>query len=149
MAKTRAPRKPKRATHSANRGRTIKANGGGETPLMVAPEPESKVTIGEAMRLAVEALGDVVVDDELAPQQLRELGSFYEEVTRRQAAYDAKAEEAKTAKKGLESAQELLLERVKSFTHPSPLPLFDETEREADQDAMLDSATEGGESATA
>lgn len=134
--KEKSPAPAKRKNWSASRGRTIKANGGITEPLNVPAEPAEKVNIGEAMRRAVEALGEVVVDDQVAPQQLRELGVCLEEITRRQAAFDAKAEEAKTAKKSLESAQELLLERVKAFTHPTPLPLFDNAEREKDLDEM-------------
>lgn len=126
----------KRRKWSASRSRTVRPNGALPESLQSAPEPEDKIPVGEAMRRAVEALGEVIVDDSLAPQQMKELGACYEEVTRRQAAFDARAEEAKTAKKSLESAQELLLEKVRSFTHPAPLPLFDHAEREADQQTM-------------
>lgn len=101
----------------------------------VAP---SLVPVGEAMRLAVEQLGDVKIDPELAVSQLRQLSDCFEEVTRRKAAYEAKAEESKTAKKSLESATELLLEKVRSFTHPTALPLFDQAEAEEDRSDMLD-----------
>jgi hypothetical protein len=143
MAKKRSAGKAKprakagRKKWSAQRGRTVKSNGSVEQPINVAPEPEEKVTIGEAMRLAVEKLGDVKVDKDLAPSQMAQLGECYEDVTRRQAAFDAKSEEAKTAKKSLESATELLLEKVRSFTHPSPLPLFDHAEAEDDRAEML------------
>lgn len=137
----KTPSTAKRQRWSANRGRKIKANGGVTESLPVAAEPNETITVGEAMRRAVESLGSVTISDELAPQQLRELGTLYEEVASRQAAYDAKAEEAKTAKKSLEVAQEMLLSRVKEFTHPSPLPLFDTTQAEGDLAAMVD----GGE----
>lgn len=143
----------KRKKWSAGRSRRIRPNGAVDEPVTTAPEPEPKVTVGEAMRRAVEELGEVIVDDQLAPAQLRELGVCCEEIVRRQAAFDAKSEEAKTAKKSLESAQELLLERVKAFTHPTPLPIFDAVEREADQTDMLESAkdteTTSGEDASA
>lgn len=112
-------RKPKNDDARVN---TIKANGGLPESRTILPEV---VTIGEAMRRAVEALGDVTIDDSLAPQQLRELGESYEEVVRMQAAYDAKADAAKIAKKALESTEALLREKVRAFTHPAPLPLFD------------------------
>lgn len=103
----------------------------------VLPE---KVNIGEAMRRAVEALGDTTVDPSLAPTQMLELADCYEQVVRMQAAFDARAEEAKTAKKSLESATSLLLEKVRTFTHPAPLPLFDAAAREADTQKMEDAA---------
>lgn len=136
-AKTAKPKaKAGRKNWSASRGRTMKSNGSVEETVNVAPEPDTRIPIGEAMRLAVEKLGDVKIDNDLAPSQLAQLGECYEDVTRRQAAFDAKSEEAKTAKKSLESATELLLEKVRSFTHPSPLPLFDNVEREDDLTAM-------------
>lgn len=89
------------------------------------------------MRQAVEALGDVVIDDTLAPSQMRQLAELLEDVTRREAAFKARNEEAKTAKKSLESATEFLLLRLKEFTHPASLPLFDQTQAESDQADML------------
>lgn len=143
MAKKKAPAKSKprakvgRQKWSAERGRTIPSNGSVEQPINVAPDVETKVSIGEAMRLAVEKLGDVKIDNDLAPQQLRELGECYEDVARRQAAFDAKSEEAKTAKKSLESATALMLEKVRSFTHPAPMPLFDHEQAEDDRAEMV------------
>ena len=139
---TRPASAAKRSRWSASRSRTIKGNGSVSTTLAASAAPAASATVGEAMRLAVEALGDVAVDAQLAPGQLRELGTCYEEIARRHAAFDAKAEEAKTAKKSLELAQELLLERVKAFTHPAPLPLFDAVEAEADREAMVDASDE-------
>lgn len=136
-AKTKPRAKAGRKNWSAQRGRTVKSSGSVDQPIQVAPEPEERVTIGEAMRIAVEKLGDVNVDKDLAPSQMAQLGECYEEWTRRQAAFDAKSEEAKTAKKSLESATELLLEKVRSFTHPSPLPLFDQKEAEDDRAEMV------------
>lgn len=109
----------------------------GSTSTEVAPE---KVNIDEAMRRAVEALGEQKVDQNLAPTQMLELADCFEQVTRMQAAFDARSEEAKTAKKSLESATNLLLEKVRSFTHPAPLPLFDGQQREADQQRMESAA---------
>lgn len=122
--------KRKTVTHRINRHGS---NGSISESAEVAPE---KIPIGEAMRRAVEELGEVVIDDQLAPQQMRELGECLENVTRMQAAFDARSEDAKTAKKSLESAQNLLIEKVKQFTHPAPLPLFDGKEREKDQQTM-------------
>lgn len=129
MAKASDPKR-KTVVHRINRGGT---NGSPSTSTEVAPE---KVNIGEAMRRAVEALGEQKVDPNLAPIQMLELADAYEQVTRMQAAFDARSEEAKTAKKSLESATNLLLEKVRSFTHPAPLPLFDGQQREADQWTM-------------
>lgn len=138
-SKPRAMAQPpaKRKKWSAGRSRTVRPNGGLPEPMAVAAETDEKVPIGEAMRRAVEALGEVTIDDTLAPQQLRELSACYDEITMRQAAFDAKAEEAKTAKKSLEAATELLLEKVRSFTHAAPLPLFDQNQAEQDHDDML------------
>jgi hypothetical protein len=122
--KTRASKTNGALTH-----RVTTHDGNASTSMEVAPE---KVNIGEAMRLAVEALGERVIDNDLAPQQLAELGGVLEDITRRRAAFDAKNEEAKTAKKSLESALDLLVEKVRSFTHPIALPLFDNQEREKD-----------------
>jgi len=115
-------------------------NGKGATAMEVAPEP---VSIGEAMRRAVEELGDITIDDSLAASQLRQLAEAYEEVTRMKAAFNEKAEAAKVAKKALESTTELLLEKLRSFTHPAPLPLFDLPQAEADRQDMLDAADRG------
>lgn len=112
---------------------THKPNGAMSESVEVAPE-ETKVPIGEAMRQAVEQLGEVIIDRELAPKQMRELSDLYEDVTRRKAAYAAKADDAKIAKKSLESATDLLLEKVRLFTHPVALPLFDKAEAEEDRD---------------
>lgn len=112
---------------------THKPNGGLSTSEEVAPAP---VPIGEAMRRAVEALGEVVIDEQLAPGQLRQLAECFEDVTRMQAAFIARSEEAKTAKKALDSATNLLLEKVRMFTHTAPLPLFDHERAEADHAAM-------------
>lgn len=120
-----------------HRANTIRGNGAPATSREVAPE---KVPIGEAMRRAVEELGEVTIDDSLAPQQLRELADCYEDVTRRAAAWFEQSELCKTAKKSMESAKDLLLEKVRTFTHPVSLPLFDQAEREADQADMLDAA---------
>lgn len=125
----------------AHRVTTVKPNGGLPTSQEVAPP---QLSTGEAMRLAVQALGDLQVDPDLAPAQLRELGDLYEQVAREQAAYDLKAEATKIAKKALESAQTLLLERVKAFTHPEPLPLFDAVQAEQDRATMLQSEVAHG-----
>lgn len=142
MAKRRGRARPAKATlrpktrKPAKRGRinTIPSNGDQPTSTEIAPEP---VSVGEAMRQAVEALGDVQIDETLAPSQLRQLAEAYEEVAKTLAAFNAKNDAAKVAKKAHDIAIEFLLERVKSFTHPSPLPLFDEAREEADRAAMV------------
>jgi hypothetical protein len=127
----------KDAAGRAGRRNTIKPNGG--LPESFEPLPES-VSIGEAMRLAVEALGDVKVDDDLAPAQMRQLAEAFEQVTREQAAFHQKSEAAKIAKKSLDSATDYLLKRVKEFTHPTPLPLFDAVREENDREAMVNAS---------
>ena len=124
---------------------TIPGNGSVPESGAVAPDLEERVPIGEAMRAAVAALGDVVVDDSLAPSQLRQLAELHADVTRRRAAYEARKAEATTAKKGWESAVEMLLEQVRAFTHVEALPLFDGVQREADQAAMEAVAASGAD----
>ncbi len=69
--KARPEPRARRTKWSASRRNTFKANGGLPESMEVAPEP---VPIGEAMRRAVEELGDIAVDDESAPAHLREFG---------------------------------------------------------------------------
>lgn len=140
--KARSSRNQKKV--GSHRMNVVKGNGALPTSTEVAPADDHKIPIGEAMRKAVADLGDVAIDNELAPQQLRELGDCFEEVTRRRAAYNARAEEAKTAKKGLDAATDLLLEKVRTFTHPAPLPLFDQRQAEADHAEMVAGAQEIG-----
>ena len=127
----------KRSKPSSHKISTIGPDGKEES-MEVAPQAK---TIGEAMRQAVQDLGDVVIDDELAVSQLRDLAECYEQVTTAQAAYNARAEAAKVAKETLKSATDLLLEKVRTYTHPAPLPLFDRAQAESDIDRMIDSAS--------
>jgi hypothetical protein len=146
--KPRGKKKPEKRAPVTHRVNTIKGNGAMPTSTEIAP---AEPTIGEAMRLAVEALGDVVIDENLAPAQMRELAEAYERVTEEKAAFDKKNDAAKVAKKAWESAQNLLLEKVRAFTHPAPLPLFDQQQAEDDEDAMLDGGDDddaAGEEAT-
>lgn len=118
-------------------GRVNTIKGDGAMPESKEILPPAEPSIGEAMRLAVEALGEVVIDDQLAAGQLRELSEAYEHVTEEKAAFDRKNDAAKVAKKAWESATNLLLEKVRAFTHPTPLPLFDQQQREDDEADML------------
>ena len=106
----------------ASRTTTHRPNGGLPTTHAA---PAETVPIGEAMRRAVEQLGEVVIDDKLAASQLRELAECYDEIARDHAAFSAKSEAAKIAKKSLDASTNVLLEKVRAFTHPTPLPLFD------------------------
>lgn len=142
---TKPDRKPK-VSHSVT---ASKSNGSLPVSTEVAPAP---VPIGEAMRRAVEALGPVVIDQDKAVEQLRELADCHDHVTREQAAYFQKAEDAKIAKKALESATNLLLEKVRAFTHATPLPLFDHPQSDADHQRMIDgieAAVHAGDGAVA
>lgn len=125
-------KKQKRGKKVTHRVTTHRPNGA--ESVEVAPE---KLPVGEAMRKAVEELGDVQIDAELAPAQLRELAESYQEVVRRRTAFNEKAEDAKVAKKGLEAAQSVLEEKVRLFCYPAPLPLFDAKDAEADREEML------------
>ena len=149
MKKPRSSRPKKSASFRgwkkpAHRTTTFKSNGGLPESREVAPDSPEQLTIGEAMRRAVQELGEVQISTDTAAQHLRELSDCYENVARAQAAYNLKAEAAKTAKKSFDSATELLLEKVRAFTHPVPLPLFDQKQAEADQADMLDAAKESG-----
>lgn len=123
---------------SKNKGQartnTIGTNGNRDESK--ATGPVLVMSAGEAIRKALDALGDVQVEDTLAPHQMRELGGLYEDVAKETASYNLKAEAAKIAKKALDVAVLALLNRVKDFTHPSPMPLFDAPQAEADQAAM-------------
>lgn len=137
------PPKDEAATEpvTSHRVNTIPSNGAPSTSAEVAPE---KVNAGEAMRLAVAELGDVAVDNDLAPAQLRELGEMYEDLARRRSAFNVKAEAMKDAKKAVEAAETALLQRVRMYTHKPAMPLFDKVEAETDHAAMLDAAENEG-----
>ena len=137
----RQTRKPSASASRARRRRvpvprttTHRPNG---SPPEVHAAPAEPVPIGEAMRRAVEQLGEVVIDDKLAASQLRELAECYEEIARDQAAFTAKSEAAKIAKKSLDASTNVLLEKLRAFTHPTPLPLFDGVQAEQDERDML------------
>lgn len=147
-APKRAARKHAPAAHHAaaherheavHRVTTHKPNGGISESAEVAPPTK---TVGEAMRLAVKELGPVVIDEGAAVGQMRQLADYYDRVAEERAAYNAKADAARIAKKSLESAVELLLERVKAFTHGPSLPLFDAAEREQNLEDMVDRQAE-------
>lgn len=145
MAKRRGAKKGGRKARGAGRTNVHKPDGSLPESVEVAPTTDpAPVSIGEAMRQAVEALGPVTIDAELAVQQLGDLATDFEEVERRKAAFAARAEEAKTAKKALDAATELLLEKLRTYTHATPMPLFDGPQAEADRSAMLDAAEDVG-----
>lgn len=116
---------------------TINSNGDLPESREVAPE---KVPAAEAVRRAIEQLGEAKIDSDLAPHQMAELAGYYIEYARRKTEFDVKADAAKTAKKGLEIATDLLLEKLREFAFPKPLPLFDAKQAEADADTMLEAA---------
>lgn len=68
----------------------------------------------------------IQVDDDLAGAQLRELAELQSDLLRAQHVAEDKKEAAATAKKTVESKTELLLEKLRMFTHPPSLPLFDQ-----------------------
>jgi len=121
------PRKKKDNVSSFKpRGRrnVIKTNGALPESGSV-PEPRTAMPIAEAMNQAIKDLGPLNIDPSRAVNQLTELGGLLEDVRARKAAYEARHEEAQTAKKSWESARELLEYKVKAFTHPAELPLLD------------------------
>jgi hypothetical protein len=86
--------------------------------------------------------GKIAIDAEKTADQMGRLAEAYEDVMRQQAIYNDKAERAKSAKKKLDSAKDLLLKLVGEFTHKAPLPLFDQVEAESDHERMLDAIEE-------
>lgn len=119
---------------------TLPSNGDAPESREVAPQA---ISVGEAMRQAVAALGERTTDVGLSAGQLAELADCYEHVIEATAAYAQKADAAKVAKKAVESATEFLLERIKAYTHGASLPLFDATQAEQDVQAMTEAGASG------
>lgn len=98
----------------------------------------------KAVKNFAASLGSMKIDKAQAPEQMEELGTLLEDVAKAKATADAKADEAKTAKGTYESKVNLLLEKLRGFTHPKALPLFDQTQAESDlidmttRDQMVD-----------
>lgn len=129
---------------SAGRVNTIPSNGDQPTSQASGPEPTTPVPAVEAARRALEELGELSVDQTLSKQQLEDIGSAYEEVIRRRAILDAKREDVKVAKKGVEAAEEVMSDKIRTYTHPEPMaPLIDIASREQDHQEMLDAAERG------
>lgn len=144
-AKPRAKKAAKAARAAApvnGRVTTFTPRGGGASSMEIPNSEGVEVPVAEAVAKALEVLGEAKVDETLAPSQLRQLAASIEEVERAKAVYAKKAEDAKTAKKSLEAAVECVLIQVKEFTHPTPLPLFDESQAENDRRDMLDAAAD-------
>lgn len=143
-SKPKRPRAPR--TRSAGRTNTHKPNGGLSESMAVAPtsEPE-RVPAAEAGRRALAELGDLKVDHELSAHQLEDIGIAHEEVIRQQAILASKKEDVKVAKAAVKAAEDLRDEKIRMYTHPESLPLFDETQAESDHEAMLNAAETGGE----
>jgi hypothetical protein len=119
---------------TTHRVTTINSNGDLPTSQEVAPGP---LPAAEAVRRAIEQLGEPTIDAQLAPQQMAELAGYYTEYARRKAEFDVKTDAAKTAKKGLEIATDLLLEKLRELAFPKPLPLFDAKQAEDDRQKMV------------
>lgn len=99
--------------------------------------------VGSAVTKAVKeftaSLGPKKVDGAKAEAQMNTLADLLEDVATAKAKADEKAADAKTAKGTYESKVNLFLERVRTFTHPKALPLFDA----ADEDRALLAMTDG------
>jgi hypothetical protein len=77
-------------------------------------------------------LGSMKIDKLQAADQMEELGELLEDVAKALGTSITKADEAKTAKGTYDSKVNLLLEKLRGFTHPKALPLFDQHQAEAD-----------------
>jgi Sec-independent protein translocase protein TatA len=105
--------------------------------------------VGKAVGNFAKSLGEMKVDHVRAGDQMEELGTLLEDLAKAKTSADEKAEAAKTAKATVESKTNLLLEKMRGFTHPKSLPLFEAAEREADQKNMLDAVEQGGKAGDA
>jgi hypothetical protein len=103
---------------------------------------EGQATKGVAIDTAIQ------IDDELAAGQLRELAELQTEVNAATSTYNVKKDAAAVAKKTVESKTELLLEKLRLFTHPPSLPLFDQTQHNRDVTRMLDADKDAKDQAT-
>lgn len=68
----------------------------------------------------------ITIDADLAAAQLEELANLHADVLRAAHIAEEKKEAASTAKKTVESKTGLLMDRLRAFTHPPSLPLFDQ-----------------------
>jgi hypothetical protein len=96
------------------------------------------VPVAEAIAQAQESLGEPIVDAGLTADQARQLSECSDRVDKARKVYEDKREAAKTAKETLENAREELERKVKAFTHPAALPLFDGPQAEADRAKMVE-----------
>jgi hypothetical protein len=96
------------------------------------------VPVAEAIASAQESLGEPKTDEGLTADQARQLSECSERVDRARKVYEDKREAAKTAKEALDGARDELERKVKAFTHPEPLPLFDGKQAEADVAKMVE-----------
>jgi hypothetical protein len=119
---------------------------------VVAKVAKTAAVIGGAVAKAVKNfavnLGAMKIDKVAAADQMEELGELLEEVAKAKGVADEKAEAAKTAKSTYESKVNLFMEKVRGFTHPKSLPLFDAAQRETDQRSMLDAGGKVSEAVT-
>jgi len=115
---------------------------GAAGPVMSVPEPD--LPLEESIKKAIEELGELAVDESSAPKHLRELADDYHEVVRTQTILAKRVDAVKIAKKSVDSATAVLLEKLRSCTHQKPLPLFNVKDREADQANMLEGASSFG-----
>lgn len=101
--------------------------------------------VGKAVANFAKSLGEMKIDDDAAADQMHEIGDALEDVAKAKMIADDKAETAKTAKATYESKVNLFMEKVRGFTHPKSLPLFDAPAAEKDRQQMLDAADKGGD----
>lgn len=87
------------------------------TPNYTAPQTPTPADIGDS---------PITIDEGLAAGQLRELAELQADVNKATTAYNVKKDAAKVAKDTVDSKTNLLLEKLRMFTHPTALPLFDQ-----------------------
>ncbi len=119
-AKTKAPKAPKTKAPTKKVGK------------IAAKAAKIGGAVTKAVTNFAASLGAMKVDPDLAADQMEELGTLLEDVAKAKVVADEKASDAKTAKGTYESKVNLLLEKLRGFTHPKALPLFDTAQAEKD-----------------
>ena len=137
MAKKNAATEPKTR---AKRAKTAVA---AYTRRVEKKAPSAGPVIKKAVKTLLASMGALEINDAQAAKQLRELGRDLEHVAQALQLAEDRKDSAKDAQKDYEALVNRTLEKLRSFTHPKAMPLFDAEEREADQREMLAAAESG------